>query len=89
MHAPMQGIAIWFTTPAFIFALRSKLRDAVTWSAWIASFGYRYAMDFYPYLFVLAIRGMGYKLRWYHKLLIVLGIIVNLWGTIAYNRFPY
>jgi hypothetical protein len=28
MHAPIQGVAIWFTTPAFVFALRSKLRDA-------------------------------------------------------------
>ena len=103
MHAPIQGIAIWFTTPAFIFALRSKLRDAVTWSAWAAifaiafviftkglsgwGFGYRYAVDFYPFLFVLAVRGMGVKLRWYHKLLIILGIVVNLWGTLAFNKF--
>jgi hypothetical protein len=104
MHAPIQGIAIWFTTPAFIFALRSKLRDAVTWSAWTAvfaiafviftrglsgwGFGYRYAVDFYPFLFVLAARGMSVKFRWYHKLLIILGIVVNLWGTIAFNQFP-
>jgi hypothetical protein len=104
MHAPIQGLAIWFTTPAFIFALRSKLRDAVTWSAWAAIFaiafviftkglsgwgwGYRYAVDFYPFLFVLAVRGMGPKLRWYHKLLIAVGVAVNLWGVIAFNRFP-
>jgi hypothetical protein len=104
MHAPIQGIAIWFTTPAFIFALRSNLKDAVNWSAWAAifaialvifmkglsgwGFGYRYAVDFYPFLFVLAVRGMGVKLRWYHKLLIVLGVVVNLWGTLAFNRFP-
>ncbi len=103
MHAPVQGIAIWFTTPAFIFALRSKLKDAVTWSAWAAifaisfviftkglsgwGFGYRYAVDFYPFLFVLTIRGMGVKLRWYHKLLIVLGVVVNLWGVVAFNKF--
>lgn len=104
MHAPIQGIAIWFTTPAFIFALRSKLKDAVTISAWVAifatagviltkglsgwGFGYRYAVDFYPFLFILTIKGMGTSLRWYHKILIILGIIVNLWGTIAFNRFP-
>jgi hypothetical protein len=104
MHAPLQGIAIWFTTPAFIFALRSKLKDAITWLAWSAifaigfviftkglsgwGFGYRYAVDFYPFLFVLAVRGMGIKLRWYHKLLIILGIVVNLWGTVAFNWFP-
>jgi hypothetical protein len=103
IHAPIEGIAIWFTTPAFIFALRAKLRDPVTWSAWAAifaiafviftkglsgwGFGYRYAVDFYPFLFLLTARGMGPNLRWYHKLLIILGIIVNLWGTIAFNRF--
>jgi hypothetical protein len=103
MHAPIQGIAIWFTTPAFIFILRSKFRDAVTRSAWAAilaigfviftkglsgwGFGYRYALDFYPFLFVLATKGMGTNLRWYHKLLIIIGVVVNLWGTLAFNWY--
>ena len=101
---PMAGMAIWFTTPAFIFALKSKLRDPVTWWSWLAvfciaaviftnaatgwGFGYRYAMDFYPFLFVLTVRGMGTNLKWYHKLLIILGIVVNAWGVIAINKFP-
>jgi hypothetical protein len=101
---PMSGIAIWITTPAFIFALKSKIKDYVTWSSWLAifciaaviftnaatgwGFGYRYAMDFYPFLFILTVRGMGNNLRWYHKLLIVIGIIVNCWGVIAINKFP-
>ncbi|MCW4019570.1 MAG: DUF2723 domain-containing protein [Candidatus Bathyarchaeota archaeon] len=104
MVVPITGLAIWFTTPAFIFALRSNLRDAVTWCAWAAAFaiafviftkglsgwgfGYRYAVDFYPFLFVLAVRGMGVKLRWYHKLLIIAGIVVNLWGAVVFNKFP-
>ncbi len=101
---PMAGIAIWFTTPAFIFALKAKLKDPVTWWSWIAiisiamviftdaatgwGFGYRYAMDFYPFLFVLTVRGMGTNLKWYHKVLIILGIIINAWGVIAINKFP-
>ncbi|MCW4029242.1 MAG: DUF4407 domain-containing protein [Candidatus Bathyarchaeota archaeon] len=101
---PMSGIAIWITTPAFIFALKSKLKDPVTWSSWLAifciaaviftnaatgwGFGYRYAMDFYPFLFILTVRGMGSNLKWYHKLLIIIGIIVNCWGVIAINKFP-
>jgi hypothetical protein len=105
LHPSIVGLAIWFTTPAFIFALRSKIKDAVTWSAWIAilgiafviftkglsgwGFGYRYAMDFYPFLFILTIRGMGEKLRWYHILLIVLGVAVNLWGTLGANLLPH
>jgi hypothetical protein len=101
---PMNGIAIWFTTPAFIFALKSKVKDPVTWWSWLAviciaaviftnaatgwGFGFRYAMDFYPFLFVLTVRGMGPNLKWYHKLLIILGIVVNAWGVIAINKFP-
>jgi len=101
---PMTGLAIWFTTPAFIFAFKSKLKDPVTWWSWLAiisialviftkglsgwGFGYRYAMDFYPFLFILTVRGMGTNLKWYHKLLIILGIIVNLWGVVAINKFP-
>jgi hypothetical protein len=104
IQAPMTGLAIWFTTPAFVFALKARAKDPVTWSSWAAiiaiafviftkglsgwGFGYRYAVDFYPFLFVLAVRGMGDNLRWYHKLLIVFGIVVNVWGAVAINRFP-
>lgn len=101
---PMSGLAIWFTTPAFVFALKAKVKDYVNVWSWIAilciaaviftnvatgwGFGYRYAMDFYPFLFILTVRGMGSNLKWYHKLLIILGIIVNLWGVVAINKFP-
>ena len=104
IQAPMSGLAIWFTTPAFVFALKAKLKDAVTWACWIAiiaigfiiftkglsgwGFGYRYAMDFYPFLYVLTVRGMSGNLRWYHKLLIIFGIVVNVWGAVAVNKFP-
>ncbi len=103
IDAPITGIAIWFTTPAFIFALRSKLKNTVTLSAWVAIFaiafiiftkglsgwgwGYRYAMDFYPFLYVLTVQGMGKKLQWYHISLIVLSVFINCWGTIAFNKF--
>jgi hypothetical protein len=101
---PMSGMAIWFTTPAFLFTLKTKIKDKVTICAWLATFliaaiifnnaatgwgfGYRYAVDFYPFLFLLTVRGMGGNLRWYHKLLIIIGIIVNLIGVVAINKFP-
>lgn len=104
LQFPMSGMAIWFTTPAFIFALKAKIKDHINLWSWVAifyiaaviftnaatgwGFGYRYAMDFYPFLFLLTVRGMGSNLKWYHKLLIVLGIIVNLWGVVAINKFP-
>ena len=100
----MSGMAIWFTTPAFIFALKSKIKDSVTWWSWLAifsiaaviftnaatgwGFGYRYAVDFYPFLFLLTVRGMGGNLKWYHKVLIIIGVIVNLIGVVAINKFP-
>lgn len=100
---PMTGLAIWFTTPAFVFALKSRIRDSVTIWSWVAiilialviftkglsgwGFGYRYAVDFYPFLFLLALKGFGGQLRWYHKVLIVIGVVVNLVGTVGVNRF--
>lgn len=100
---PMTGLAIWFTTPAFIFALKSKIRDSITVWSWVSiiaialviftkglsgwGFGYRYAVDFYPFLFLLTLKGMGSEIKWYHKVLIIIGIIVNLIGTIGVNRF--
>ncbi len=50
-------------------------------------FGYRYALDFYPFLLLLTFKGIPDKLKWYHKLLIVLGILVNLWGVLFINKF--
>ncbi len=101
---PMSGMAIWITTPAFIFALKSKIKDHVTWWSWLAvlciaaviftnaatgwGFGYRYAVDFYPFLFLLTVRDMGGNLKWYHKLLIIIGVTINLIGVVAINMFP-
>lgn len=101
------GMAIWITTPAFIFALKSY-KDKITLACWsaiipiavlvmshcgtgITQFGYRFAMDFYPFLIILTARGMNIStnLKWYHKLLIVIGIIVNLWGVIWINKFGW
>ena len=100
---PWTGMAIWVTTPAFIYALRSKRTEAITWASWLAilavasvlftrgctgwGFGYRYAMDFYPFLFILTVKGMGEQLRWHHRALILLSVLVNLWGVIWVNKF--
>ena len=100
---PISGLAIWLTTPAFVYALRSKIRDVVTGSCWLAivavafvifskglsgwGFGYRYAVDFYPFLYVLTVKGMGEKVMWHHKVLIILSVLVNLWGIIWVTKF--
>lgn len=52
-------------------------------------FGYRYALDFYPFLLLLTFKGIPDKLKWYHKLLIILSILVNLWGVLFINKFEF
>ena len=55
-----------------------------------AQFGYRFAVDFYPILIFLTIKGVsGGKLKWHHWLLLVVGIVVNLWGVIFINKFGW
>ncbi len=44
-------------------------------------FGYRYALDFYPFLFVLAALGMTLHFDWKARVLIVLSIVINIWGA--------
>jgi hypothetical protein len=45
-----------------------------------AQFGFRYAQDFYPFLFLLMIRGLGGRLGFEAWLAIAIGALVNLWG---------
>lgn len=53
-----------------------------------AQFGYRFAVDFYPLLFLLLIIYFSkIKIKNFHWLLLVIGIIVNLWGVICINKF--
>lgn len=58
-----------------------------TWG--FAQFGYRFGMDFYPFLFLLTVMGMGDRVRWHHMILICFGILVNLWGVLWINKFGW
>lgn len=58
-----------------------------TWG--FSQFGYRFAMDFYPFLFLLTVKGIGNDIRWHHKVLISIGILVNLWGVLWINKFGW
>ena len=100
------GMAIWLTTPAFIYAFFTGIRNRLAIGCWISialiafvdfchgtwgfsQFGYRYALDFYPFLFLLTVKGIGDELKWHHKALISLGILVNLWGVLWINKFGW
>lgn len=56
-----------------------------------AQFGYRFAVDFYPLLFLLVIKGVT-KMngpKWHHWLLLIISVIVNLWGVLSINFFNW
>jgi hypothetical protein len=52
-------------------------------------FGYRYGMDFYPFLLLLTLKGIGDEIRWHHRLLLCFGILVKLWGVLWINKFGW
>lgn len=59
-------------------------------STGFSQFGYRYAVDFYPFLLFLTIKGATKTgLRWYHWFLLFLSVVVNLWGVIWINKFGW
>jgi hypothetical protein len=95
---PWTGLALWLTTPAFVYALRARL-TVETAAAWVgvlgvllvvftygnpgvSQFGYRFASDVYPLLLLLALRGMGERVPALAKVLILVGVVVNAWGVV-------
>ncbi|HEY5639347.1 MAG TPA: hypothetical protein VIW01_04795 [Dehalococcoidia bacterium] len=51
---------------------------ATGWS----QFGYRYGLDFTPFLWLLVGRAIGDEIKWHHKVLITIGVLVNLMGLL-------
>ena len=99
------GMALWLTSPAFIFC-SLKLGKKLVLASWLtifliaipeithstvgfSQFGYRFAMDFTPFLILLSACGIGSRPRWYHKLLICIGVLVNLWGVTWINKLGW
>ena len=55
-----------------------------------AQFGYRFAVDFYPFLIFLTIKGVAKgKLQKHHWILLIISILVNFWGVIWINKFGW
>ena len=59
-------------------------------STGFAQFGYRFAVDFYPFLIFLTILATAKTgLKKHHWLLLIIGIIINLWGVVWINKFGW
>ncbi|OGM68791.1 hypothetical protein A2897_01320 [Candidatus Woesebacteria bacterium RIFCSPLOWO2_01_FULL_44_24b] len=54
-----------------------------------AQFGYRFAVDVYPFLFLILIYALPKKLGKIHWLLLFLSILVNAWGVVWINKFGW
>ena len=52
-------------------------------------FGYRFSLDFVPFLMLLTAAGMRENLGWIEKVLIVLSLLINLWGVVAIIKFGF
>ena len=52
-----------------------------------AQFGYRYGLDFSPFLWLLVARFIGDNLKWWHVFLIAIAIAVNLGGVLFTYQF--
>lgn len=70
-------IAAWAAIVAIAIADWSFA--ATGWAQW----GYRYALDFMPFLYLLIVVAVAPKVRRLHLVLIGIGIVVNLWGVLS------
>lgn len=96
------GVSLWFTTPSLIYLLWPERKTGLHTALWLVAapiallgfmyqndgwvqFGYRFSLDFLIALvMLLAIGGRSMTKTW--KALIVLGVLVNLFGAITFNR---
>lgn len=99
------GLAIWITTPAVVLAavaprrwqtwaccagiLPVALVNAMHGTWGFAQFGYRFALDYYPLLFLLVAAAVGDRAKPWHAALIAAGVAVNLWGVLWINVFGW
>jgi hypothetical protein len=51
-----------------------------------AQFGYRYGLDFMPFLWFLVVLAVR-RVRWHHAVLIGLAVLINLWGVLWIFKF--
>ncbi|MGE5533763.1 MAG: hypothetical protein ACM3UN_05385, partial [Bacillota bacterium] len=99
------GLGLFFTTPAFIYIFKGPWNRLSKYAALavvcvlpilithgtvgFTQFGYRFSLDFTPFLMLLAAKGMRENLGREEKVLIILSILVNLWGVVSIIKFGF
>jgi hypothetical protein len=99
------GLGLFFTTPAFIYIFKGPWNRLSKYAALAVAcilpilithgtvgftqFGYRFSLDFTPFLMLLAAKGMRGNLGWEEKTLIILSVLINLWGVVSIIKFNF
>jgi 4-amino-4-deoxy-L-arabinose transferase-like glycosyltransferase len=99
------GLGLFFTTPAFLYIFKGPWNKLSKYAALavvcilpilithgtvgFTQFGYRFSLDFTPFLMLLVAKGMSENLGWQEKALIILSILVNLWGVVSIIGFNF
>jgi 4-amino-4-deoxy-L-arabinose transferase-like glycosyltransferase len=99
------GLGLFFTTPAFIYIFKGPWNRLSKYAALavvcilpilithgtvgFTQFGYRFSLDFTPFLMLLVAKGMRENLGWEEKVLIILSVLVNLWGVVSIIGFNF
>ena len=73
----------WFTVGAWVSILAITVPIILHADPGGAEFGYRYAIDFYPFIFLLMIHGMRGRMNAERWAAMALCFIVNTWGMYA------
>lgn len=93
LKADAWGMGIFFTSPIFLFLITLKknkylypllittillaIPSLVYFGIGYSQFGYRYSLDFLPFLFLLLLTSLKGELLLRHKVFITLGVIIN------------
>jgi len=99
------GLGLFFTTPAFLYIFKGPWNKLSKYAALavicilpilithgtvgFTQFGYRFSLDFTPFLMLLAAKGMSENLSWKEKAVIILSVLVNLWGVVSIIGFNF
>ena len=97
------GLGLFFTTPALLYMFRARLRGftlaalvgliavavpiVTYWSVGWIQFGYRYSLDFLPFMIMLVASGMHYQLGRLKIAVILVSCGVCLWGILSFFWF--
>ncbi|MBI2913712.1 MAG: hypothetical protein HYY03_07320 [Chloroflexi bacterium] len=104
MDAPAKNLIAWPFAALILFGIATNLNNRLVLACWAAilpmafthftvaltgwpQFGYRFALDYYPFLLLLTMVGMGDKLKWHHVALIGASVVISAAGVVWIHEF--